>query len=145
MREGALKDWPPRYGPCVGHQDGAPVILCIDKLATSPVSLVQIDKRGVVVRKNPLDTSAIWKVVAGENGVFLAYGKVSNDLYDLNGAKLLSLRTTHQISTEADTVYENATLLPCGIIWTNYSRIEKSEKWKFVGAVVSVQKRFPTK
>ena len=135
MRMGPPKDKQPRFGPCLGQQGGNPVVLCTDWNGNT--TLVEIDEKRDITRTASVDTDAIWKVVPGDSGVFLLYGRASIDLYDLNGTKLLSLRTKHQIATETDTVYENAALLPCGVTWMNYSRIKNSDKWKFVGAVVS--------
>ena len=137
-------DDPPIYAPCLGQQEGTPMIFCRNWKGGSRI--VKIDDKGNVIRVAPLDTDSVWQATVGDSGVFLLYGRASNDLYDLNGTKLLSLRTKHLIV--GDTVYWHTTLLPCGVAWTNYSRIGPSAeqgmtKFKFFGAVVSLKnKRF---
>jgi hypothetical protein len=141
---GPPKEKPFRFGPCVGWEGGNPVILRTDW--KGEYSLVTIDEQRNVVPIATLDTDSVWQATVGDSGVFLLYGRASNDLYDLNGNKLLSLRTKHL--SVGDTVYWHTTLLPCGVAWTNYSRIGPSAeqgmtKFKFFGAVVSLKnKRF---
>ena len=135
-------DDPPIYDPCLGQQEGNPMIFCRNWKGGSRI--VKIDDKGNVTRVAPLDTDSVWQATVGDSGVFLLYGRASNDLYDLNGNKLLSLRTKHR--SVGDTVYWHTTLLPCGVAWTNYSEVGTSslngkEKFRFVGAVVSVHSK----
>ena len=127
----------PTYDPCLGQQEGNPMIFCRDWKGNS--SIVKIDDKGNVIRVAPLDTWDVWRITVGDSGVFLLYGEVVNDVFDLNGTKLLSLRTRRRIP--GDAVYLHTTLLPCGVAWTNYSRVGTSDKFKFVGGVVSFRNR----
>ena len=109
------------------------MIFCRDWKGNS--SIVKIDDKGNVILVAPLDTWDVWRITVGDSGVFLLYGEVVNEVFDLNGTKLLSLRTRRRIP--GDAVYLHTTLLPCGVAWANYSRVGTSDKFKFVGGVVS--------